>query len=416
MTPTPRLARSLAALAVVALVAVPAATPVAAESLPDLYAAIAAGTGHVGVVDIDTANLRVAAGGFDATPAVSMLDFLGKQAIYAVGTPRQTLYHINVSAGTYETAGTLGEPVSDMAVPKGSAVYFAVPSKSGLWALNQGDAKPSSARTFPEAVNLLAANNQVSQFLAAVRGGTWAAVVNGDDRSFTRITGLTGTIVAAAVSADAKDPCAYIALREPNAVARVSLLKHTVTWTAPLSGVPLAVTASWSADLPGTALVTVGGTIYTAADGKATRWRDLPTTATANPVSQMLTSYNGSVLYLAVKDKVVAISVKDPFAKAPTTLDLGGTAADLAAWPDYSAATGGTGPDNGTDNGNGGSNSGNGGSASPGPTKPPTDTDPTTGHWRPDPGDPMPLVALFVGVALTVAVASSLAIRHWMRE
>ena len=428
MTPSLRSSRALTALAALAILAITAGSPVRAEALGDIYVATASGSEDLGVLELDTFHSSVRTGSIDPTEAVRRLEFNGKQTLYAAngGTG---LYAIDVEQGTVSALDPLTAVVKDLAHPIGTTLYLAVPSKKAIWALAAGDTRPDGTIAVSGAVDLLAASPDRPGMLAANTGDAFVDLVLSDTRVVRPIAGLSGTVVALAVSGkpDTVSPAAaspaaaspaapavdralgYIALKNPNKVVAVSMETGTIAWTATLKAEPTAITASWDAKLPAAAVVAVGTQLFSVTDGVAKPWRSL--SASSEPVTLMTTSYRGDRLHLVTGSSIVSIDVANPLVQALPTITLRSAPQDLAPFPDSSTANGGGGPHSGDGNG-----SGNGsGSASPAPTRAPsTDTVGGLGDWLPAGTDPLTVFGIFMGVTIALTVTGLWVARRWI--
>jgi len=400
-----RLLRALIVTAVVVLLAMPAAGPVLAERSGDLYATSPGETGTV-LNEIDLLGQQVILPPTAVNAGSRHLAFTDIGTLY-LGDGGVNLERVNVK--TLETAmlPQLPAAATDIAHPTGTSLYLAYPSRSALGILAAGQDTPVDGQTLTGPADLLAADRRETRLLAAEVGKSWVDIVNTTTNDVAKVT-VVGSVVAAAISG--VDHVAYVVTADPNTVVAITLDTAKVAWTAALPNRPTAVTASWDAKQPASAIVAVGASLYAATGGTAKIWATLPDAASA-----LVTSDEGRFVYAASTGGVVAISVEKPTAAPVARVDLTKPPLGMAALPDVSSLAGDGGQASGSS-----ASPGAPGQPSPTPRKtkaPATDTvGGEDGTYRAPGADLVTVFGGMIGIAIVVLLLSRNAIRRWMGE
>jgi DNA-binding beta-propeller fold protein YncE len=197
-------------------------------------------------------------------------------------------------------------PTTALTFPAGHVLVGTMPIRKTLaFATVTGGAVTESAQ-LPGAGNLLAGDPREARVAVAEAGQSWLEIVNPADETMSKVT-VTGGIVALTIDRDHGD--VLVATKNPNAIVRIDLTSHLLTWTVKLPTLPVAVASMAST------IVVAGGTSLWRVDGKtATAF------ATAKHAALALTpSYEGAFLHVAEAN---AIEVFDANGKLQRTLNL----------------------------------------------------------------------------------------------
>jgi DNA-binding beta-propeller fold protein YncE len=290
----------LASGALASLLSITFSGAVLANGVGDLYVASSAG-----VLEVHVATSSVVST-IPMTPAPQSLAFSPDGHTVYVSDSGTDLTPIDIVTLDALTPIPMPGPTTALTFPAGHVLVGTMPIRKTLaFATVTGGAVTESAQ-LPGAGNLLAGDPREARVAVAEAGQSWLEIVNPADETMSKVT-VTGGIVALAIDRDHGDVLA--ATKNPNAIVRVDLTSHLLTWTVKLPAVPVAVASMAST------IVVAGGTSLWKVDGKtATAF------ATAKHAALALTpSYEGAFLHVAEAN---AIEVFDANGKLQRTLNL----------------------------------------------------------------------------------------------
>jgi hypothetical protein len=391
MTPMPTLTRFLRALVatlVVAGLVVPGASTALANGLGDLYVAAPGGVDEV-FLKGEQIVTEVEIGG-----GASHLAFTNEGASLFVIDGEGGLQRIDIESISVAQSYSLTTDAAAIAHPKGTSLFIALAGEARLAVLPEDEDATTGGPTLSGAPDLLAADRHENRFVAAQAGHSWLDVVEPASAHVTNVT-MDGDIVAIAIARD--EGYAYVAMEDPNQVARVALATGKVDWRADLSGAPSALTA-----VPEAAIVAIDDGLFRVKGGKAAPW-STEATGVEGPVIDLATSDEGAYVYVATEERIIAVNVTMPDTKPAAAVALAETAW-LAPVPKASSLVPNGGDDTDTGSGTGtgtGTGDGTGEDASNAPA---TDTEDEGGPlWHrsaPDPALLFGVGAAIVGVVL----------------
>ena len=298
----------LASGALASLLTLTLSGAVLANGIGDLYVASPAG-----VLEVHVKTSAVVST-IPMTPAPQSLAFSPDGHTVYVGGGGISVTPIDIATLDAQAPIVMPGPVTALSFPAGHVLVGTMPIRKTLaFAAVTGGAVTESAQ-LPGAGNLIAGDPREARVAVAEAGESWLEVVNPADQTMSRVT-VTGGIVALAIDRDHGG--VMVATKNPNALVRVDLTSHLLSWTVKLPGVPVAVASM------ATTIVVAGGATLWKVDGKTAA-----AFATTKQAALALTpSYEGSFLHVA---EASAIEVFDANGKVQRTLNLTSDQAPVA--------------------------------------------------------------------------------------
>lgn len=298
MTSRTRLSRTLgaAALAVGLVLAGGPGMLVLANGDGDLYVATGKQIDEVHTVKQSVINQITAV----ANPSQLAFSPDGLTLYAANGTTSVTAIDIASLQpnGTYRT----DRPVTAMAFPSGPSLYVATQGSATLSVLGAGSTAFIDGPKLQAAPDLLAASAFRPELAAAVRGGTWATVVQTANATLANADKGNAIGKVADMAVARGEGYLWIATTSPNRVAEVDLATGDIIHSAMLDAAqPTAVAA-----MGNFAVAASGSTLYKIQGNGASTWANAP-----GKILDLAADRTGTVLYAATADKVIAYNAAD---------------------------------------------------------------------------------------------------------
>jgi hypothetical protein len=257
----------------------------AANGVGDLYVASSAG-----VLEVHVKTSTVVST-IPILPAPQALAFAPDGKTLFVGNGGDHLSPIDIGTLEVGTAIALPGPVSALAFPQGTILVGSMPTRRTLAFVHFPGAAVSESAQLPGPGNLLAADRHDARVAVAEAGKSWLDILD-PATSTIKATTVAGEIRALAI--DRSSGAVLVATTNPNTVTRVDLTSVAVTWTAKLSGVPVAV-----APLSSAVIVGIGTGLWRISGQSAVHW------ATARQaVLALAASDEGAVLHVEEKNAI----------------------------------------------------------------------------------------------------------------
>lgn len=342
-----------------------------ANGVGDLYAATRAGVAEVLVAGgevLATVPLR-------DIPRAIAFDPEGR-VLYAA-TGGRNLEPIDIETLELTAAIPLPGVAGSLVHPNGPTLVVALAGDRRLALVDPGAGTTTRSAELPGSTDLLAADRRHPFVLAAESGKPWLALLAGDAPPVS--TSLDARVTAVAVS---RTGDLVVATRAPATIRRLAPTDLAVAWSVDLPAAPDAVAAL--AD----GVVAAGGrTLWWIDRSGARPWRTV-----GQPVTALVGSDDGTVVYAATADGVEAMTV-DGRRSVHVGLDLAPGSTVLAPVPRPASLAGSDGRRPVTESG-----------------RPPATS--TVGPGRPTSAD----LGLGLGVTLVVLVLGVAVARHVARE
>ncbi len=292
--------------------------PALANGVGDLYAATADGVGEILVASeevLATVPLQ--------PPPTALAFAPDGRTLFAVAGSR-SLQPIDIEALSTIAAVPLPGAAVNVAHPKGERVVVALAGDRRLAIVDPSSGSVARSGELPGPPDLLAADRRHEQVAVAENGKSWFGLLDGE--SPPRTVTVEGRVTAIAVSSDG---AAYVAIRAPASVRRISLRDLAVERVVTLPASPDAI-----AVLADGVVVASGRTLWWLDRTGPRQWR-----TTQAPVTSLAASDDGQVLYAATGGAIEAF-VPRGNGSARITLEVGLGPAVLAPAPRPASLTG----------------------------------------------------------------------------